>query len=674
MQNHQRQLAAILFTDIVGYTAMMQQNEATAVATLNRYITVLQKCISTHGGKILNDYGDGSLCSFSSATQAVKCAVDIQNQLREEPTVPLRIGLHVGEIFFENEKVLGDGVNVASRIQSLGQANSILFSKEICDKIRNQPEFKSVSLGKFEFKNVDGPVEVLALANDGLFVPKRKNIEGKLKKKNSLKKKLIIAATALILIIASVFIYKRIGGNNFLDKEKSIAILPFEIIGNNDDNLAAGLVEDILVRLSKIKELSKVISNKSSSQYRNTRKTLKEIGEDLDAVFLVTGSVQEIGSTIRVSAQLIDSKNGNTIWADDYTRENKQIFDLQTELATQIVGALKTKITPEEKIGLSKRYTDNVEAYSLYRKGRYFWDTRTKSSFDSAEAYYKKAIALDPDYALAYAGLADCYTYNQKGLTQMEAIPIGRDYATKALSLDSNLSEAFTTMGLIQSVFDYDWKSAKKTLEKAIDLNPNYSFAHLYYGNLLQYTGESAEQGIKENKKALELDPLSVQLNWVLGRNYWLDHKYDSSYEQIKKTLALDQTNGLAKGTLALVLLAKKNYSEAFQLIKQFPVSVLSKTADYQAPYLSYAYALTGDTLQAKKILENILIEHPDQNQYFLIRIYIALKDFDGAIRQFEKCYNERALAMYFVKVDPTFDPIHNDPRFKALLKKMNLE
>ncbi|HEU5166003.1 MAG TPA: adenylate/guanylate cyclase domain-containing protein, partial [Chitinophagaceae bacterium] len=181
MQNQSRHLAAILFTDIVGYTAMMQQNESHAVTIMKHYTSVLQKAVLAHSGQILNDYGDGNLCSFPSATEAVKCAVELQLQLQRDPAVPLRIGLHVGELFFEEGKVMGDGVNVASRIQSLGQANTILFSGEINNKIKNHPEFKSVSLGKFEFKNVDEPVEVFALANGGFTIPKREQLSGKLK-------------------------------------------------------------------------------------------------------------------------------------------------------------------------------------------------------------------------------------------------------------------------------------------------------------------------------------------------------------------------------------------------------------------------------------------------------------------------------------------------------------
>src|SRR5664279_677127 len=185
--SHQRRLAAILFTDIVGYTAMMQQNELKALTIIKRYAAVLKQSVKLHNGEVLNDYGDGSLCIFASAAEAVQCALEMQQQLQTEPSIPLRIGLHVGEIFFEDGKLLGDGVNVASRIQSIASGNSILFSEEIQDKIKNIPKFKAVCLGSFEFKNVEKSIVVFALANDGLIVPDHNDIrEGKLKKKKPL--------------------------------------------------------------------------------------------------------------------------------------------------------------------------------------------------------------------------------------------------------------------------------------------------------------------------------------------------------------------------------------------------------------------------------------------------------------------------------------------------------
>jgi TolB-like protein/class 3 adenylate cyclase len=515
-----RRLAAILFTDIVGYTAMMQKDEQHAVSINQRYEIILKQFVLSHGGEILNDYGDGSLCSFSSATEAIRCSIEMQQEFQMEPKVPLRIGLHIGEIFFEDGKVLGDGVNIASRIQSLGQSNTILFSKEIFDKLRNQSEFKSVSLGSFELKNVDEPMQVYALSNEGLNVPNRNTMEGKLKteiienKKRVLKRKRKIL---LLLILATVagIIYFQFISVRLTSVGKSIALLPFTVIGSDENHLGDGLIDDILVHLSKIKEL-KVISNKTSSRYNNTNKSFKEIGEELKVTTLMTGSIQQKGDSIRIIAQLIDTKSENTLWAEDYIREIKEVFDLEAEVATKIVIALKTKLTQEEQRDLTKRYTENPEAYKYYSKGRSFW---LINNFDSAESYYRQAIQSDPQYAQAYAALAECYAVRRKGLTQSDAMNIANTYAVKALSLDNNLSDAYTILGFIQQNFLYEWAESKRTLKKAIDLDPNYSFAHFYYGNLLQFTGDEKE-GLNEVKKALELDPLSSRINWALGRNY----------------------------------------------------------------------------------------------------------------------------------------------------------
>ncbi len=678
MPNQNRQLAAILFTDIVGYTAMMQQDEGKAVEMVKRYIEVLQKTVGTHAGEILNDYGDGSLCSFTSATQAIKCAAAMQQQFQSGLAIPLRIGLHIGEIFFENGKVLGDGVNVASRIQSLGQANTILFSKEIFDKIKNQPQFKSISLGKFEFKNVDEPMEIFALANEGLIVPAKEQMSGKLKEiqKNSSARNWIITIAAVALLIAAYFIYKKFYSTQEFTGEKSVAVLPFENTGpdNSEEYISDGITQDIINNLSKVASLQKVIGWFSVKTFKKTTKTIKQIADELSVSSILTGSIQRQGDKIHVIAELLEVSTGKQLWSENYDYNSRDLLSIQTIVAGEIVKALRANLTPEEKKGLSKHYTENVEAYKFYRKGRYFWDTRTKATFDSAEANYKRAIEIDPDYALAYAGLADCYIYNQKGLIQTEAIPIARDYAMKALTLDSNLCEAVTSLGLIQSAFDYDWAKSKKTLEKAISLNPNYAFAHLFYANLLQYTGESEEKGIQETKKALELEPLSVQINWILGRNYWLARKYDSANVQFKKTLMLDPKNGLAKGTLALVLLAQKKFSEAFDLIMQFPKTVISTSADYRWPYFVYAKALSGDTVLAKAELQKNLAENTNLNPYILARAYVGLKDYNQALNQLEIAYNVRFLAMYYINVDPTFDPIRNEPRFRALMKRMNLE
>ena len=262
--SQQRHLAAILFTDIVGYTALMQADEQKALELIKHYNTALKNTVATHEGKVLNYYGDGSLCTFQSVIEALNCAVDLQKELQAVPSVPLRIGLHIGEVFFEDGNALGDGVNVASRIQSLGEANTILFSREFYDKIRNHREFQTVSLGQFEFKNVDEPIEVFALANEGLVVPKREQMSGKLKSltvpKKTSRKQIIIGVAVVLLLIAGIFIFRKYVYHPNDAVEKSIAVLPFVNMSSDpqQEYFADGMMDEILesfIQDWRIKEL-----------------------------------------------------------------------------------------------------------------------------------------------------------------------------------------------------------------------------------------------------------------------------------------------------------------------------------------------------------------------------------------------------------------------------------
>ena len=670
-----RRLAAILFTDVVGSTSMMQKDEQVAVSVNKRYVEVLKRFVPSYGGEILNDFGDGSLCTFASATQAVKCAIEMQQQFQLEPKVPLRIGLHLGEIFFEDNKVFGDGVNVASRVQSLGIANTILFSSQINSQIRNQPEFKCVSLGTFQFKNVDEPMEVFALTNEGLIIPKKEELAGKLKEidKKSAQKRLVIAIACTVLLISSFFIYQRFSAAKEFTGEKTIAVLPFENSGepNSDDYISDGITQDIINNLSNITSLEKVIAWFSVKGFKKTTKSVKQISDELGVSVILTGTIQRHGDKIKINAELIDASSNKRIWGRSYDYASGDIFSVQGEVAQQIVKALSANLSPEEKKELHKNYTENIEAYRYYRRGRAFWDARTIASFDSAETNYKKALELDPDYALAYAGLADCYTYNQKGIPQLQSVPIGRDYALKALSIDSNLSEALTTLGWIQGAFDYDWVKSKLTLQKAIKLKPNNPIAHMYYGNVLEYTGENIEEGLKEVKKALELDPLSSSVNWVLGRNYWLARKYDLAYDQLKKTMALDPKYYLTKGTLIYVLVERKDFNGALELCNQL---VPNNPWDYPGPYFSYVHASMGDTILAREELKKTVTDFPEKSSYLLARCNVTLNNYPTALDQLEKAYRQKDIRIYnFLKLDPALDPIRKEPRFIELLKKTNL-
>jgi adenylate cyclase len=672
-----RRLAAILFTDIVGSTSMMQKDEKHAISINKRYVAVLKECVLSRGGEILNDFGDGSLCCFQSATEALRCAIDMQQKFQTEPKVPLRIGLHVGEIFFEDDKVFGDGVNVASRIQSLGIANSILFSSEICSKIKNQPEFKSISVGRFHFKNVDEPMEVFALANAGLTVPKKEELTGKLKEieKKSIRRKWITTVIAVLLLIGLFFIYQTFFHASGFTGEKTIAVLPFENSGEPDSEeyISDGITQDIINSLSKISSLQKVIGWFSVRSFKKTTKSLKQIAAELGVAAILSGTMQKHAGKIHIIAELIEVSTNKRLWGDDFEYDSKDILSIQSKVAGEIIAALKVNLSPEEKKNLTRNYTDNPEAYRLYRKGRWFWDKRSQEAYDSAESNYKRALELDPDYALAYAGLADCYIYNQQGLSQIEGISIARDYTNKALMLDSTLTEALTTKAFIQSHFDYDWKGAEAAFKKIISDNPNYPIAHLYYGNVLMWTGNS-DAAINETKKALALDPLSSVLNMVLGRDYYDARNYDQAITQLQKTITLSPNFKSSYWHLGNTFLQKKMYSQAIDAYSKLPPGKFDGILNGMI-LLSQAYSVSGDKRKAKDEFQKISKEDYIQIDPVLVaEFYISQGNIDEALEQLERGFDSHSISMIGLKIDPFLDPIRNEPRFKALMKKMNLD
>ena len=393
-------------------------------------------------------------------------------------------------------------------------------------------------------------MEVFVLANEGLSVPKKEELTGKLKeveKKSAIKKWIIIAA-AIILLALSYFAYQRFFHTTGFSGEKTIAVLPFENVGvpDSEEYVSDGITQDIINNLSKISSLQKVIGWFSVKGFKKTTKSLKQIADELDVAAILSGTIQKHEGKVHIVTELVEVSTNKRLWGDEFDYDSKDILSVQSKLAGKIISALKVNLTSEEKKDLIKNYTDNPEAYKLYRKGFFFWSKNADPYYDSAELYYKKALDIDPDYALAYAGLANRYIFYHLP-SQLDGINFIRTYVEKALSIDSNLSEAITTLGFIQSNFDFDWVKSKATLEKAIRLNPNNSEAHLFYGNLLQYSGESTERGIQEVKRALELDSLSTRFNWILGRNYFLARKYNLAEGQLKRTLNLFPNNNNTK-------------------------------------------------------------------------------------------------------------------------------
>ena len=412
-----RQLAAIMFADIVGYTAMMQEDEELAMNCRQKLKQKLEEEVTRHNGKILEFRGDGALCSFNSTIEAVRASLALQLYMQTAPIVPLRIGMHTGDVMMEGNNMYGDGVNIASRMESFALPGSIFISAKVYDDIKNQKDIQTISLGKYALKNVKDPVEIFAISNPGIHIPDMASLEGKGEKV----------------------------------QQKCILVLPFLNMSNDPEQeyFNDGLTEELITNLSRLKDM-KVISRTTSMKYKGTNKDIKTIRSETGASYIMEGSVRKQGNNLRITAQFLDANRDIHLWAENYRGTLDDIFDIQENVAAKIVEALQIQLTVGEKNTLQKRYTENTEAYQLYLQGRYFWKKRNEEGLKSAIRLFEKALEKDPEYALAWAGLAD--TYNLMGeytsISRRELFPKLIAAVHKALEFDNRLGEAHISLAI----------------------------------------------------------------------------------------------------------------------------------------------------------------------------------------------------------------------------------
>jgi len=460
-----------------------------------------------------------------------------------------------------------------------------------------------------------------------------------------------------------------------MKRKRSIAVLPFADLSPKKDQeyFCDGMADAIIGKLSQLEKL-KVISRTSVMRYKKEDKNIKEIGEELDVATILEGTIQKEKDRIRIRAQLINVEDGFHLWAEIYDRKLESVFDMQDEISQAIVSKMEIKLVGEEKALLVKRYTENVEVYGLYMKGRHFWNKRSEAGLKKSIDYFEQAIEADPNYALAYAGLADAYNMlvGYGLLPPKEAFSKAKSAAIKALEIDDTLAEAHASLALIKQVYDYDWSGSEQEFKRAIELNSNYAVAHQWYGILLRDMGRF-DEGLEEIRKAKELDPLSLPINTDLGEIFYHSRQFDQAIEQCKKTLEIDANFHWAHAVLGKAYLQKYAFKEAIAELKK-AVSLLAGSLEYLAG-LALAYALAGKKDKALEILEEI---HKRSKQtyvsWFEIALaYAGLKKNNKAFDCLEKSYEERSFEMKSVKIEPVLDSLRSNSRFTALLKKMGL-
>jgi len=648
---NQRQLAAIMFTDIVGYTTMMGSDENLAITTVTHHKKIIEQVVSKFEGNLINFYGDGSLSIYASATSAMECAMEIQMEFQKDITVPLRIGIHIGEILIKEGSVFGDGVNLASRIESLGQAGTIMFSEDVFQKIHNNNRFKTRALGVFEFKNVDKPMQVYALANEGFPVPKAETITGKLKTSSANQDIKDIRDSEKVSGLVPDPPKRKI-------LEKSIAVLPFVNMSSDPEQeyFCEGISEEIINTIVQLPDLI-VAGRTSSFCFKGKNEDLRSVGSTLGVSKILEGSVRKSGNRIRITAQLIEATTGFHLWSKKYDRELDDVFKIQDEISAEISSQLKITFTGAQSKPKSRQQTNNIEAYQLYYKGRSFFYQRGMSLFEAQECF-REALEIDPKYALAHAGLVETYImlsfhgYLSPSECWAESIPA----IQKALKYGKDLGETHNALAVIALLHDRDLEVAEKEFKKALKINPTHIQARVWYGMfylafargkfeeafeqfriatendplssyvhscfaLILATGDKFEEAIVSAEYAVKLDPNSLIARYNLGYSYLWSGQLVKALEQCQIALKISNRHAWILHLILLTYLKMNKRNEALRIFKEMQV----RHRDFYLPpsNLATAAAALGKDEFALELAQSAV----DMVDPYLSFIVTSLKD-----------------------------------------------
>ena len=483
----------------------------------------------------------------------------------------------------------------------------------------------------------------------------------------------IILAALVVTTVAVYVVYSRRSTARHEVPITSIAVLPFanDTGDRNTEYLSDGITESLINRLSQLPAV-KVIARSSAFKYKGTRADLKEVANDLGVQAILTGRVIQRGDDLSISAELVNATDKTQIWGERYDRKMSDLLTIQTEITREIVANLKLKVSAFDKG--DEAYTANNEAYQLYLKGRFYWNKRTADALQKAIEYFQQAIDKDPRFALAYVGLADCYVVPANRLPPHESMPKAKASAMKALELNERLAEAHTSLARALGSYDWDWVNAEKEFKRAIELEPRYAVAHQWYGDYLALMGRQNE-AIAEKKLALELEPLSLIVNFELGLGFYFNRDYDHAIEQLRKTLELEPNFPPANNFLPAAYEQKRMYAESLASFTKANSLAIGSEWTLSKGGLGHLYAVMGKKTQAQDVINEL--KQLSNREYVpatsIAIVYAGLDEKDAAFAWLEEAYKQHAFQLQWIGLEPRFDNLRSDPRFADLLKRMGI-
>ena len=641
-----------MFTDIVGYTSLTQKDEALAIDLLEDHRMVVRPLLLKHSGREVKTMGDAFLVEFESALEAVRCAYDIQQSMREanskrpdDKKVFLRIGIHLGDVIHRQNDIYGDAVNVASRIQPIAGPEGICVSRQVYDQVHNKFELPIVSVGKKSLKNVNETTEVYKV-----LMPWKEE-------------------TPTILLPLEE------------PKSQRIAILPFVNMSPdpNDEYFSDGMTEEVISTLSKVRDFE-VISRTSVMQYKKTPKPVREVSKELNAGTILEGSVRKADSRLRITVQMIDATRDRHLWAESYDRRLDDVFAVQSDIARQVAEALRVRILSPEMERILKKPTESTTAYSLYLKGRYFWNRRGSEKgieeVRRAAECFEQAVREDPTFALGYVGQADCcIILCNNWLIDCESnLAKAKQMVEKALELDPGLAEAHATKGFVLKD-GYDLRQAEEEFTKALELKPSYATAHQWYHFVL-LSELRWEEALEQIEKAVELDPLSPITNKNYGDFYAARRDYQRALELYQRAAALDPgfpslhwRMAAAYGKMKMFDDMKREAGRYVDLLQgEYPL--IGKIAE------AMTACLEGDNQRVRRLLPEVEthLQESMETAYGIACLYFCIGENNKGFEWLERSYSNREDSLpSFIRWDPDLDGARNDPRYLDLVKRLGL-